>query len=316
MEFGKYAFESRKRALDVLLDLFAALGDLADATVLIGGWVPFFLGRGDAPAGAHIGSLDIDLMVDPEAIKGRTRDLLDRLDAGRFYHSYSGPRFSFSRDVPRSGNEPLVVKLDLVSSDLYLAGEPVRYRKLRQLTLRTARAGGISLVDPVGITVERHGMPVRFRLVNPVGFLVLKGMVMAERERPKDFYDVHALLADCLVPTPAIVEAVRRLDHPVILEGMRKIRAKFADAEGPGPYGVLAFLGEEGAGSRTRREAIVATLDRLLLPLGLRGRPEPAEDTPVIDFSRVDRIGDFPPLSFDYPDLVGRMLAAVPPAEG
>lgn len=296
----------------MLIGLFAALGDLADATVLIGGWVPFFFGRPDGPS--HIGSLDIDLMVDHEAIKGRTRELLDRLDAGHFYHSYSGPRFSFCRDVPRSGNEPLVVKLDLVTSDFYLNGEPVRYRKLRQLTLRTARAGGIALLDPVPVTIDHFGAPVRFRLVNPVGFLVLKGMVMAERERPKDFYDVHALLSNCLLPVEAIVEAVRGLAHPVAEEGMRKIRAKFRDAEAAGPYGVVNFFGTDGEGSRARREAVVATLDRLLVPLGFAGPCEPREDERVIDFSRVARVGDFPPLSFDYPDLVARMLDADPPA--
>ncbi len=309
MEIAGYEFEKRKKALDVLLGLFDRLGDLAGATVLIGGWAPFFLTRGGAgDAAAHIGSLDIDLMVDHEAIKGRTQALLERLDAEHFYHSYSGPRFTFYRDVLRAGNEPLVVKLDLVSSDFYLNGQPVKYRKLRQLTLRTARAGGIAFIDPVPIEVTKLGRAIRFRLVNPVGFLVLKGMVMAERERPKDFYDVYTLLSDPVLPVEEIAAAVRRLAHPTVEEGMRKVRAKFCDAEAPGPYGVASFLGVDGGAAAALRARAVETADRLLLLLGLAGRVEPRDYEGEIDFTAIRGIGRFEPLRFDYPDLVARML--------
>lgn len=307
MNIRGYEFEMRKKALDVLLGLMARLGDIAPATILIGGWAPFFL----TGTGCHIGSFDIDLMIDHEGVKGRTRDLLDRLAAEQFYHSYSGARFTFYRDVLRAGNEPLIVKLDLVTADFALSGQPLIFRKMRDLTLRTARSGGLSFVDPVPIRIDWLGRTVELRLVNPVAFLVLKGMVMHERERPKDFYDVVHLLTHTLTPLPDLVERIRaNLHHPMIREGMRKIRSKFVDLGSPGPYGVATFLEAEGTAARKLREQALAAVDRLLVPLGITGRQEVQNHEGEIEFSGIKPLGPYAPLAFDYPDLVERLFEA------
>ena len=45
-----------------------------------------------------------------------------------------------------------------------------------------------------------------------------------------------------------LVERIRaNLGHPMIREGMRKIRSKFVDLSSPGPYGVATFLEADGA---------------------------------------------------------------------
>lgn len=54
----------------VLLELMTILGAYRDALVLVGGWVPYFLIENHKRPGdefEHVGSIDIDLAVDPNS---------------------------------------------------------------------------------------------------------------------------------------------------------------------------------------------------------------------------------------------------------
>jgi hypothetical protein len=54
-----------------LLELSLGLRSYADALVLVGGWVPYFLLRDHRASDSefeHVGSIDIDLVVDPDKI--------------------------------------------------------------------------------------------------------------------------------------------------------------------------------------------------------------------------------------------------------
>lgn len=54
----------------VLLELMAILGAYRDALVLVGGWAPYFLietSKRPDDKFEHVGSIDIDLAVDPNS---------------------------------------------------------------------------------------------------------------------------------------------------------------------------------------------------------------------------------------------------------
>jgi len=57
-------------SLSALLELSLTLNSYREALVLVGGWAPYFLidefGRGGY---AHVGSIDIDIAVNPELVE-------------------------------------------------------------------------------------------------------------------------------------------------------------------------------------------------------------------------------------------------------
>jgi len=73
MELNRYAsdysIDITKISFSYLLELVATLGEYHDSLVLIGGWVPYFILQNFKRPTVefnHIGSIDIDLAVDPK----------------------------------------------------------------------------------------------------------------------------------------------------------------------------------------------------------------------------------------------------------
>lgn len=66
---GDYSEGLTSASMSALLELAVTLRSYQDSIVLVGGWVPYFLiekfGRGDF---SHVGSIDIDLTVDPDKV--------------------------------------------------------------------------------------------------------------------------------------------------------------------------------------------------------------------------------------------------------
>lgn len=300
-------YEQRKRALDVLLHLIKQLSSFQEESVLIGGWIPFFAAeRHIARRLPHPGSFDVDLLFDPSALRGRTDELHDNLGQCGFYHSYSGPRFTYYHDIRREGMEPLIIKSDLVCGDHYVEGRPVRYKKIKGLTLRTARAGAMSLIAPLRVNVDWCGQNVAFRMADPVTFLVLKGMVMAERERMKDAFDVFHLIAHSRFRGDALLESVKIASaHPVIMEGLTKLRVGFQRPDSPGPYGAARFLGIEDRDQAERfRINVHAVVSGFLETAGIEVQLFDLDTPDPLVFDPPPPIPSYPPLNLDYLDLV------------
>ncbi|GFP20494.1 hypothetical protein HKBW3S03_01997 [Candidatus Hakubella thermalkaliphila] len=83
---GDYELEVTEASKSVLVELMTILKSYADALVLIGGWAPYFLlEKHKSPTSdfRHVGSVDIDLVIDPQIIDEEryatiTKMLLDR----------------------------------------------------------------------------------------------------------------------------------------------------------------------------------------------------------------------------------------------
>jgi hypothetical protein len=245
----------RKKAIDVFLNLTKSLEEFNDSSVLIGGWIPFLLTDFKKENNEfHVGSFDIDLLMSPEVLKSKTSKFKEVLEKEQFYHSYTGPRFTYYRDVPREGCEPLIIQMDVVCGDYYFNESPVRYRKLRGVTLRTARAGSLALIDPVNIKIKYLGEYVKFRIVNPVAFLILKSMVMAERERKKDSYDVFFILKNSIINIDDMIASYKKIiHHPVIYEGLSKLYNNFNSIDAPGCWSVARMKKEKSSLKRSVR---------------------------------------------------------------
>ena len=91
----------------VLIELMATLRSYREALVLVGGWVPYFLLQREQPAGdgfLHVGSIDIDFAVDPDAVRDAEYATIVELLTTRGYQPTKDRRggpipFSFDRTV-------------------------------------------------------------------------------------------------------------------------------------------------------------------------------------------------------------------------
>ena len=148
-----------------LAEIMTALGAYRDALVLIGGWAPYLVLEQFGYPGfgldtgvldverlggfVHVGSIDIDLVVDPALINAEQYATIVELLLDRGYEPTTGSLFQFERLLrsPRDGEEYLI-RVDLLTpSPLRGEGRARRHRDIRAEPVR--RSSGESLVGRV-----------------------------------------------------------------------------------------------------------------------------------------------------------------------
>ena len=243
---SQYGYKEVRACKAVLLELVHLLGKIKNEMVIIGGWTPTFLfPQSDDP---HVGSLDIDVALDFSKIPDDTYQTILKAFLKRGYTQDKEQPFRFFRKVKIEGTEPISVEVDLMAGEYGGTGKGHRTQKIQDIRARKAR--GCELAFDSSITVTLKGeLPdggkdkVSFRVAGIVPFLVMKGMAMYERMKEKDAYDIYY----CVEHYPGGVEELAsefrpHLKNKLIIEGLEKIRSKFASAEHIGPKWVADFL--------------------------------------------------------------------------
>ena len=147
---GDYNESLTTASFSALLELVITLKSYRDSIVLVGGWVPYLLiyefGRGDFK---HIGSIDIDLAVNPEKIDADAYASIVELIEGRGYENRLDREgnpiiFSYTKSVP----SPLDGKEHAIGVDFLTSAAPEsgkhRHRTV-QAGLPARIAGGCEL---------------------------------------------------------------------------------------------------------------------------------------------------------------------------
>ena len=124
----------------------------------------------------------------------------------------------------------------------------IGHKKVQDVCARKARGCDLAFDSTVTVTIEGvlpDGGRDResFKVAGIVPFLVMKGMVMNERMKEKDAYDIYY----CVEHFPGGVESLALefnsfRKNKLVLEGLGKIRSKFASVEHIGPRWVADFL--------------------------------------------------------------------------
>lgn len=229
----------------VIIDLGQVLASFSDSIVLVGGWVPdLLLPDADEP---HVGSIDVDLALDAEKLKGgRYAELLKLLlDTRRYVRG--AKEFQLVAEVDLGdGDVPVRVEVEfLAPNEVKL----VRNRPKLIKDFRVLRADGCEVAFHAPVVLALPGLnmrgaknTVRFRIASLADFLVMKAYAIAGRDKPKDSYD----LCYCLDHVPGglgtLAEDWRmRLGTKDVCRAVEILREKFDDPTSFGPQQVVEF---------------------------------------------------------------------------
>jgi len=191
----------------VLMEVLTVLGRYTEGMVLIGGWVPDIV----FPRQGHIGSLDVDLALDPRKIQPAAYDSIRKRLVEEGYEQADTHMGIFTKDLP-GGGTTITVKLDMVTGEE--AGSSATNALVQDLSIGRLRGVEIALDHAVNITLS-GALPsgaentVTARIVTVPAYLCMKAFALNERKKEKDAYDVYfclrhysggpgALAKDCL----------------------------------------------------------------------------------------------------------------------
>ena len=260
---------SAQAVLSVLLEIGQVLGAYRDRFVVIGGSVPWLLFPDAEPA--HIGTLDIDLSLDAQALgDGDYRNLVELLEAAGYQRAAQDMKwFQLRRTVELEDHEPVVVVIDL----LMPREAKIRRNKpplLAKFAVQKADGAGVALRSFVrhrldGTMPDGRRNSVELRVASIPALLVMKGYALAGRDKQKDAYDIYFSIREFEGGPEALAAACRPLlGDPVALKGFQHIAGKFGNDEAFGPVTVRRFLNESiGLGDMTPEQVQVDAFRRV-----------------------------------------------------
>lgn len=239
-------------AYSVLIELGQVLGAYRGMFVIVGGAVPWLLMPKADPA--HIGTLDVDLNLSPEALaEGRYADLIECLERAGYERNKEGLKpFQLRRWVKKDEGEPIAILVDLLMPD------DAKLKKTKPALvdgLRVIEASGGRTALANSVTCHLEGrMPdgrnnsVDVLVASIPAFLVMKGYALTGRDKKKDAYDIYFAVRNFEGGPVALADACKSLltDESVAI-GYRKIAGKFRKEDDFGPQTVKAFLAESDA---------------------------------------------------------------------
>ena len=252
-DYPEHAVEA---ARSVMLEMVRLLGDYRDDIVIIGGWVPELLLTESEVR--HFGSIDVDLALNhnrvSEAAYRTIRDLL-------ISHGYKEGQqpFIFLRTVEVQGRA-VTVHVDFLAGEYGGTSQGHRTQSVQDIAARKAR--GCDLAFEMNQPVKIEGrLPdggkdsAEVRVASVVPFMVMKGMALSNRLKPKDAWDILFFVEHYPGGMDALVEEIMpHVEHGLVREGMAKIREKFLSPEHVGPRFVADFEEIEDRKARADRQ--------------------------------------------------------------
>ena len=236
-----------------ILELWRALRRYEDAMVLVGGWAPYFILQnfGDDPYNNdHIGSIDIDIALDPSLISETEYSSIESIleDIG-----YSGKvnangdtiPFIFEKESKEMG---FIIEVDILTSNYVSKGH--RHGRIGGLLARKCHGADIAFKHFFEMRLEGElpggGKTIEtVKVVDVVGSITMKGIALGERYKEKDAYDIYYLVKFYHGgPWQVAREVGRSCSDTLIEESINTIRKEFRDRDSAACVWVSDFLDE------------------------------------------------------------------------
>jgi hypothetical protein len=254
-EYIDYTAEAAAAAKSALIELTHILGEYREEMVLVGGWIPELLLP--TTEERHFGSIDVDLALNHGRLTEAGYQLIGEILRKHRYEQDRRQPFIFRKRV--RGH---VVQVDFLAGEYGGTGRAHRTQKALDMQPRKARGCDLAFEIPPKEIFIKGKLPdgtldeVKVKVASVVPFLVMKGMAMEDRRKPKDAYDVYFLLRHYPGGVDAVAKAFKPHIHlALVREGLRKLAGKFASVEHVGPHdaaAAYAILDEEEHAIRKR----------------------------------------------------------------
>lgn len=253
-----YSSRATRAARKVMLELTRLLGEYRDNIVVVGGWVPELL----IPGQGHVGSTDVDLALDHEALSDPGYStILEHLQARGYKQSHEQP-FIFEREV-EVDEQAISVQVDLMSGEYGGTGQSHRTQEVQDVRARKARGCDIAfqLSEAVELEDELPGGGIdraEVRVASLPAFFVMKAMALNGRVKEKDAWDLWFCLRHHPDGPEGIAEMIAPyVENGLVQEALEYLEEKFASPDHVGPTMVADFerIEEEEARARRKRDA-------------------------------------------------------------
>jgi hypothetical protein len=263
----------------VLIEIGQILGSFRGKFAVIGGTVPWLLlNNADMP---HVGSIDVDLGLDAEALgDGEYATLVEALQGQGYEQRKTLRRFQLVRQVPpRDGGPPIDIIVDFLmprdaeiikNTPPLVADFAVQRADGADLALRFYQLVAVDGPMPNGGTNQ-----VEIAVCSIPALLAMKGHALRGRLKQKDAYDIYYSIRNY----PDGIDALAEECRPVLKlesgeQGYRYIAEKFETADSFGPTCVRRFVEGtailEGRTPEQWQQDAFGQVDAWLRALGLR----------------------------------------------
>jgi hypothetical protein len=242
-----YADREVKAAFSVLIELGQLLKPFADGFVIVGGSVPWLLLDHGRPP--HLGTLDIDIGLDPDALdEGKYATLVETLEKAGYRRDAEGLKdFQLLRTVTIDDGDPIDVVVDLLAPK----GRKIRGSKpqlVHGLRVQQVDGCGVAIKNSVsrqiqGTMPDGRNNTVELPITTIAALLVMKGFALSGRDKMKDAYDIYYSVRNYPGgPAQLGKDCKALLKDEVAREGLRLLASKFQHRDDFGPQTVRRFL--------------------------------------------------------------------------
>jgi hypothetical protein len=231
----------------VLLEIGQILGSFKGKFAVIGGAVPWLLLENeDMP---HVGTLDVDLGLDAEALAdGEYARLVEALMGNGYEQRKELRYFQLTRQVkPDDGGDPINIVIDFLRP---FDAEIIKNVPPLISHFAVQRASGTdlalrfyNLVAIAGRMPDGGTNRVEIAVASIPSLLAMKGYAIQNRLKRKDAYDIYYCIRNYPGGPEALADDCRPvLSHKEGAEGYGFIAAKFDRQDGFGPTSVRQFV--------------------------------------------------------------------------
>lgn len=253
-----YPEDITKPSKSVLLEIMTLLKGYKDNIVLVGGWVPYFLLKKfqKDKEFRHVGSVDIDLVIDPDLIKYGVYETIVKIIESNGYKQRKDKNgnlieFSFEREI-----NDKTIHVDFLSTDYPLKK---RHRKVQpDLKARTLKGAKIVLKHNFEEELEgnlpngAHVM-VKIRIADVVGCLITKALALGGRSEAKDNYDIYSIISYYKGGEKSCAKEIKKyLGDKDIKDSLDDIKKNFEKETSLGPVLVGHFIHPNDDEARNR----------------------------------------------------------------
>ncbi len=241
-----------KASMSGLLELTTCLRKYRDSLILVGGWVPWILLKKHKRKGnefLHVGSIDIDFVVDSERVDDEAYSTIVEIITHRGWNRSGKSQFSYIKQISLSDGLTYPIQVDFLTTPP--VGPPHRHKKIQSdLLARSTIGASLAVKHQCEIEIEGElpdggSIVGQILMADVVGCVGMKGVVLGERYKEKDAYDIYSLMENYEGGPRDVASAVKPYrKEKLVMKAIQNIENSFKNDKANGPIWVANFLTE------------------------------------------------------------------------